>query len=577
MRLTMVNYMDSSFVNCVATVAASSVVEWVERRWAPLEAEGDEAWWLFSTQGGKENMERRERAEKAIVAFMSSKSMALMLRELSMMRSLLEDEHLRRRVEVLALAYMPANADEALRNEVNELEAQCEELFNTHRGVYAIDGSQFTENDARRVLSTTTDSAEAKAAWDAFMSVGAKTAPLLARLVSLRNEIARQCGFASFFDYRLAQQNIDPAEYMRLLDELHDAVAGPFAVLKIRLDHRLVAKFRLSSGSQLRPWHMGDLFFQETPKEALDEPIDLDAMWKDVDLIDMTRAYYTSIGFGSKIDAALAASDLFERDNKSSHAFAQRPARDSSRARMLANIEPNMYWAKTMIHEAGHCMYMASINEDGALPFALNDDAGSLVQEGIAVMFDSFTNSADFHEVILGRTLSDAAVKTLRAERRAAKLIGAAWCQVMIRFEKAMYEADARGEQIDLDALWWQLKSKYQHVNGPNDLPLKRKASVEDTPSSTFAAKIHILAAPVYYHSYAFGDMLAAQVRRRMAMAVGREDVWRQTSFAGLPAAGGWLMREIFAPANRFKWNDLLERATGERLTPKYFLETLTE
>ena len=42
-------------------------------------------------------------------------------------------------------------------------------------------------------------------------------------------------------------------------------------------------------------------------------------------------------------------------------------------------------------------------------------------------------------------------------------LIFSRWCQVMLRFEKSMYE----NPDQDLNKLWWDLVEKYQMVKRP--------------------------------------------------------------------------------------------------------------
>ena len=36
-------------------------------------------------------------------------------------------------------------------------------------------------------------------------------------------------------------------------------------------------------------------------------------------------------------------------------------------------------------------------------------------------------------------------------------------------------------------------------------------------------------------------------------------------------AAGEYLIEHIFKPGNKFYWNDMIQKATGEKLTAKYF------
>src|SRR5207245_11429925 len=100
------------------------------------------------------------------------------------------------------------------------------------------------------------------------------------------------------------------------------------------------------------------------------------------------------------------------------------------------------------------------------------------------------------------KAFDQAAAKMLRYEL----LIFSRWCQVMLRFEKGMYE----NPEKNLSDLWWGLVEKYQLVKRP-----------EGRQAPDYASKIHIVSAPVYYHNYMMGQLFASQVHHAIA-----RDVW---------------------------------------------------
>jgi peptidyl-dipeptidase A len=203
----------------------------------------------------------------------------------------------------------------------------------------------------------------------------------------------------------------------------------------------------------------GDPFFQETPAVF---PADLDAPFAKADLLAMCRDFYAGIGL--PIDRVIDKSDLYEKPGKNPHAFCT----DLDRAgdvRVLANIKPNDYWASTLLHEFGHSVY-SSNNDDipASLPYPLRLEAHILTTEGVAMMFERLTKRAAFLEkmkvpVPNPREFDETGAKTLRYRL----LIFSRWCQVMLRFEKAMYEKPGQ----DLNKLWWDLVEKYQMQKRP--------------------------------------------------------------------------------------------------------------
>ena len=95
----------------------------------------------------------------------------------------------------------------------------------------------------------------------------------------------------------------------------------------------------------------------------------------------------------------------------------------------------------------------------------------------------------------------------------------------MNAFERALY-ADPDG---DLDTIWWELVARYQGVTPPDD----RRAP-------DWAAKIHIAVAPVYYHTYLYGAIVALQLTAALESAAG--------GIVDRPEAGALLREKLFAP-----------------------------
>jgi peptidyl-dipeptidase A len=81
-----------------------------------------------------------------------------------------------------------------------------------------------------------------------------------------------------------------------------------------------------------------------------------------------------------------------------------------------------------------------------------------------------------------------------------------------------------------------------------------------------WATKIHIALYPCYYHNYLLGELLASQLYYYLTA-----NITKNQSFTGDKAGGTYLRDKIFMPGARYSWNDMIEKATGEKLTAKYF------
>ena len=222
---------------------------------------------------------------------------------------------------------------------------------------------------------------------------------------------------------------------------------------------RQAGRAKRSSVDDLRPWHYHDPFFQEAPAIFA---ADFDSVYAKADILKLCRDFYAGIGL--PIDDVIARSDLYEKPGKSPHAFCTDIDREGD-VRVLANIVPNEYWMGTMLHELGHSVY-SSKNIPASVPYVLRSEAHILTTEGIAMLFERFSKDADWLQA-MGVHVPDPAAFDRAGARmlRAKLLVFSRWCQVMFRFEKALYD----NPDQNLNDLWWDLVEKYQLVRRPED------------------------------------------------------------------------------------------------------------
>jgi peptidyl-dipeptidase A len=127
----------------------------------------------------------------------------------------------------------------------------------------------------------------------------------------------------------------------------------------------------------------------------------------------------------------------------------------------------------------------------------------------------------------------------------------------MMRFERDLYADPGR----DLNTLWWDLVERYQLVPRP---PGRHEPD--------WAAKIHIVSAPVYYHNYMLGELFASQLDHTIQTTVLNARNGRR-SMVNEPAVGTFLRDRVFRAGKRFRWDELVKRATGAPLAPDHFVE----
>jgi peptidyl-dipeptidase A len=520
-----------------------------ETKIRPLDKAAGIAWWNANTSGRDEDFQKKIEAQNRIDEVLSDPAAFRELKELHALADRIDDPVTARAIEVLYLVYLEKQVDPRLLKQIVAKANQIEQQFNVFRA--EVDGRKMPDTEVREVLRTSRDSAKRQAVWAASKEVGPAIQEALAELVKLRNQAAVGLGFKNFHALQLYINEQDTVELIRLFDELDELTREPFRAAKREIDANLAKNYGIEP-AELMPWHYHDPFFQESPavfEASLDEP------YKPADILKICRDFYAGIGL--PIDDVIARSDLYPKPGKSQHAFCTDIDRQGD-VRVLANIVNNEYWMGTMLHELGHAVY-SSKNIPQSVPYTLRGEAHILATEGVAMLFERWSKNRRWMER-MGLKVADAAKfdETAAKMQRNQLLIFSRWCQVMLRFEKAMYE----NPDQDLNKLWWDLVEKYQEVKRPPG---------RNAPD--YASKIHVVSAPVYYHNYMMGQLFASQVHHAIAREVLGGVPPKDAFYVDNKKVGDFMREKVFAPGRTLDWNELTRHATGEKLNPKAFAE----
>ncbi len=530
-------------------MAAKSFLEKHELLMKPLEIAANLAWWDANTTGSSTAFEKKEKAQNKIDEALANPGLFQEIKLLKDNKTKITDPVLSRSVDVLFLIYLEKQVPLDLLKKSSYLSNKVEQSFNSFRPV--IQGKESTENDIRTILKGSLDSNLRKEAWEAGKKVGNILDKDLKELIATRNQIAKHLKFFNYHEMQLFLNEQNGRDLIQIFDELDGLTREPFLQIKDEIDAKLALNFKIKK-NELQPWHYHDPFFQEAPAIF---GFDLDGPFKKADLLGLSQKFYKGIGL--PIDRVIAGSDLYEKKGKSPHAFCT----DIDRAgdvRVLANVKPDDYWASTLLHEFGHAVYSSNNNNiPASLPYLLRSECHILTTEGVAMMFERLTKRSAFLKA-MGLIVEDsegfdaAASKNLKHRL----LIFSRWCQVMLRFEKAMYE----NPDQDLNSLWWELVTKYQGIIRP-----------EKRNSADYASKIHIVSAPVYYHNYMLGELFASQVHHSIAKELYPGKKTSEVIYEGNLKVGDFMRNKIFSSGKSLPWNDLVKYATGKSLSAESF------
>ena len=540
------------------TKKAKEFIDAFTKKIKPLDVTSNRAWWDAMMTGDKKAFKRKEDAQNKLDALLADKTQFAELKSLKEAGNI-DDPVSKRAIDIIYLMCLEKQLDAHLLQEMNKLSNEIELVFTNFRAkISDPDGTDgikiLDDNEVRKILKTSTLSERRKEVWEAAKQLGKKVEPGLKNLVKLRNQAAKKLGFANYHAMQLFLREQNGDDLIKLFDRLDELTREPFRQAKAEIDVEL-AKACSVKIEELMPWHYHDQFFQEVPAVF---KADLDKIYKDQDIIALSREFYRGIDLPIDLVIEKTGNDFKPRKGKNQHAFSTDITRDGKDVRVLANIEPNEQWMSTMLHEFGHSVY-SSINIPDKLTYVLRTESHILTTEGVAMMFEKMSKRRAWLEqmgvkVDDPKAFDQAGAKMLRYQL----LIFSRWCQVMLRFEKGMYE----NPQQDLNRLWWDMVEKYQGLRRPPG---------RNAPD--YGAKYHIVGAPVYYHNYMMGELFASQVHHTIARKLYTGADPKSVVYVGNKEVGAFMRRYVFEPGATMTWNELTRNATGADLNPEAFAQ----
>lgn len=503
-----------------------------------IETASHQAWWGLATTGDPQY--EKEFTEKKIALrtlFSNSKDFQFLQKQDSGQDPLID-----RQKTLLLHQYRENQISADLIGRITQLETEVEATYTKFRPV--VDGKTLTNNDVKKILIESTDSAKRQKVWKASKVVGEKVVHSVRQLIALRNDSAQMAGFPNFYSMRLVLQEIEEERLFALLHEIDQLTAPAWKQYKEHLDRHLAERYGIPLQA-LQPWHYHDPFFQEAPTTGLH----LDPYYVGKDLVAIGEAFFRTIGL--PVQDILRRSDLLEREGKHPHAFCMCIDRRED-IRVLCNMRQNEYWMGTLLHELGHAVYDKYIAQD--LPYILRTTAHISTTEASAMLFGRLSTQADFLQDYVGLSTEIAHEIASKAQKQVAAklLVFARWALVMVHFERAMYQEPDR----DLNRYWWDLVEKFQWMR-----------RVPQRDQADWASKLHLACAPVYYQNYVLGEMTASQLLHSIRSGVEKTGVRRGHS----RATGDFLRQKLYALGARYPWEETLRQATGEDLNPRYF------
>lgn len=509
---------------------------------ADLESQLNLAEWRFLRHGRGPDERTIEEKKKQLEELLANRENYARVRTYDD-EGLASEDVTQRQIRLMRLRFAEAQIPIETRSRSAELINEIGHVAHTYR--VAIDDEELTLFEVDAIFETSEDSELREAVWTTTLGMGEDFGEHMVRLVGIRNRAARDLGHDDFYRMSLELMEIGEDNLLGLVKKVVRETDAAYEKLKHEIDEAANRRFKLRR-SGVMPWHYSDLFFRRMPQE---KEVDFDRFYEKTDGIAILRRLFGDMGFD--IESILARSDLETRTGKSTGIRAIHMDRRGQDVRLVGTLGNDEASMKALLGAAARALYHRGLGLD--LPYLLREPGHELLLEGTARLFTGLTRDPVFLNDIVKANKSSVtkALKAYGDTARQDALIKCRWLPAFIYFERALYENPGR----DLQRIWWDLVEIFQKVSVPPDHP----------HGHDWACNLEIAEQPISRQNDFLADLIAAQFRAAFARDLG-------PGLIGNPGVGPYLAKKLHVEGAGCHWRELLAKATGNKLDPKYLL-----
>ena len=419
-----------------------------------------------------------------------------------------------------------------------------------------------TANDIDNTLLKSRDLGERQRVWTASKEIGRPLKPGLVDLQKLRNQVAREMGYSSFFGLQVADYGMTVKEMMALLDATLETTRPLYQGLHCWAKYTLAKRFNRPVPKTLPAHWVGNRWAQRWP--GLVEEASLDQYFKGAKpetIVKSAEAFYTSLGFAPLPESFWKRSDLYpvppgSPRKKNSHASAWHIDHEQD-VRSLMSVEPDEQWFGTAHHELGHIYYFLAYSRPEVPPL-LRDGANRAFHEAVGELARLASQETPYlHKVgVLPASVNPDPKGWLLQSALDSIVFLPFSAGTMSHFEHDLYEQElAPGEW---QKRWWDYVARFQGVIPPAARP---------DELCDACTKTHINDDPAQYYDYALASLIKFQLHDHICTKILQQDV-RACDYSGQKAVGDFL-RGILALGATRDWRTVIKDATGEEISPR--------
>ena len=530
-----------------------------------------EAAWKAATDVGERNTGERVGARKALAAFQGSRYVIETSRRLLANRPSLSDLEFRELDKILlTAAEAPGTIPEVVNARI-ETEARLSAILDGF--TFCLDSRQgqcvkpITPNQIDAALLSSRDLGERLRVWEASKQTGPALKEGLAEARNLRNRVATELGYSSYFHLQVADYGMTVAEMMKLMDETVAATEPLYRQLQLYARRQLAKRYGKPAPEAIPAHWLPNRWGQQWP--GLVEGVGLDGRFRDRKpewIVQQAERFYMSLGWPALPRSFWQKSDLYQlppdsKRKKNAHAWAFHIDLDQD-VRSLMSVTPNFRWFETSHHELGHIYYYLAYSNP-RVPLVLREGANRAFHEAIGYLIAIAARQEPYLKQIgvLPVDASMDATQWLLNEALDDAVVFIPWSAgVMSHFEQELYEKKLPVDQFN--RRWWELVGRYQGIQPP---------SPRGEEYCDACTKSHIIDDPAQYYDYALAYLIRYQLHDYIARQILHQDP-HNCNYYGNKEVGKWLW-EILSLGSTRGWRQVLREKTGEEISTRPMVE----
>ncbi len=533
--------------------------------------EANKAQWDANTDISDAHDSIAAEASKVLAKYQGSVEVIAKTKELLAQKEKLDPIQVRQLEKIrLGAAHAPGTVPAAVDSLINAGTKQTSILYSYDYVITGKDGKQkkVSTNDIDKILQDSKNLSDRLAAWETSKGVGVKLKDGLVELQTLRNRVAREMGYSSYFDLEVADYGITTKEMMALMDQLVTELRPLYRELHTYARYELAKRYNQPVPENIPAHWLSNRWGQNWP--GFVNAINLDALFKGKSkewVVQQAEDFYVSLGYPKLKQNFWDKSDLYPVEanstrKKNNHASAWHlDVADDYRS--LMSVEPNDDWFKTTHHELGHIYYFIEYTNPD-VPIVLREGANRSYHEGVGDLMAIASLQQPYLQQLglMPKEMKiDQTQWLLNDALSSASVIFIPWAAgTMSHFEHDLYELNLPKDEFN--TRWWEYVEKYQGIVPP---------SARGEEFCDAATKTHIIDDPAQYYDYALSCVLKFQLHSYIAKNILKQDP-RVCNYYGNKEVGEFLLG-IMRPGASKDWRLVLKEKTGEDLSAKAMLE----